>query len=728
MKKIIFSLVIGCAIILMGFTPARRKFTIVLVPDTQHYTDRFLDSNTYNKQMNWIVANKSAENIKFVISLGDITENDTHIEWNVARNAVTLLDNAKIPYSMVPGNHDYPGGGSFDNRNSGNFNQYFGPQWYNTLDYQSWYGGHMGQTNDNNYCFFEAGDLKFMILSLEFAPRKEVLCWADQIIRNNRDRRVIIATHCYQNADGAHKGGCSSGYGIIGSSGKTIWKEFVRRHSNIFMVVSGHVTGSKYHQDTGVNGNVVHEILTDYQGELNVDKPYGNGWMKTLTFDPDEDRVSVKTFTVLSSFTEFNLPVYNEDPNSSDHKYSFSYNMTSPLANNVESNYVSAFSDMTVNTVGAGQQKNPKIAVAKNGDYVVVWEDDSQNPEGVFQLYARGFYKGGCEKFKTITVNMDYRGQQLKPKLSMADDGSFVVVWEDDSDGNGLFQIKAARFTAMGVKKSMDFTVNTNATRQQRKPDVAVAFNGDFVIVWEDDSNGGVGVYQIFARGFKADGVQKFAAVTVNGNGHGQQLKPAVAIDANGKFVVAWEDDNNGNGLFQILAARFNNNGVKQGSDFTVNTTGVGQQRTPAIGMNAEGRFVITWEDDSDGNGNYQIRAARYNSSGIKQGNDIAVNTVSTGQQKLPAVAVSPAGDFVIVWQDDKDTDGFYEIFGRGFNTNGSQKFTDITINTNDTGQQLKPAIGLDNQGNFIVVWEDDLNNNNYYEIVAKGFNRNGNQ
>lgn len=726
MKKIILPLVIVIAIAIMGFVPARRKFTIVLVPDTQHYTDRFLDSNTYNKQMNWIVANKSAENIKFVINLGDITEDNTDEQWNIARNAVTRLDNAKIPHNMVPGNHDYPGGGSFDSRNSEKFNQYFGPQWFNTLDYQSWYGGHMGNTNDNSYCFFEVDDLKFMIISLEFAPRKEALCWADQIIRNNRDRRVIIATHCYQTSGGGLKKTCTET--AIGSSGKTIWQEFVRRHSNIFMVVSGHVTDSEYHKSTGLNGNDVHEILTDYQSELNDGKAYGNGWMKTLTFDPDDDKVSVKTFTVLSSFTQLTLSnTYNENPNSNDHRYSFSYNMTSPLASNIESNYVSAFSDMTVNIAGKGQQYNPNIAVAKNGDYVVVWEDDSQSPEGIFQIYARGFYKGGCEKFKTITVNMDYRGQQLKPKLSMADDGSFVVVWEDDSDGNGLFQIKAARFTSTGVKKSMDFTVNTNATRQQRKPAIAVAPNGDFVVVWEDDSNGGVGFYQIFARGFKADGTQKFAAVTVNNNGHGQQLKPAVAIDANGKFVVAWEDDNNGNGLFQILAARFSANGVKQGSDFTVNTSGDGQQRTPAIGMNAEGRFVISWEDDSDGNGNYQVRAARYNPSGIKQGNDIAVNTVSAGQQKAPAVTVYPSGDFVIVWQDDQDTNGFYQILGRGFNAGGTQKFADEAINTSDNGQHKKPAIGCDNQGNFIVVWEDDIDKNNYYEIVARGFNMNGN-
>ena len=42
------------------------------------------------------------------------------------------------------------------------------------------------------------------------------------------------------------------------------------------------------------------------------------------------------------------------------------------------------------------------------------------------------------------------------------------------------------------------------------------------------------------------------------------------------------------------------------------------------------------------------------------------------GQQLKPAVAMAPNGGFVVVWQDDKDRDGNYEIMARGFNADGT--------------------------------------------------------
>ncbi|MFZ1529181.1 MAG: metallophosphoesterase [Ferruginibacter sp.] len=735
MKKLIPALTIAVLIFIMAFSPkTKRKFTIVLIPDTQHYTYKFEDRfDTYKKQMKWIADNQENENIKFVIHLGDITQHNSDEEWKVAKEAQTVLYKAKMPHSMLPGNHDYPGGGSFDSRNTEKYNLHFGPQWFEIADYRSWYGGHKGTTNDNNYCFFESEGLKFMVISLEYAPRKETLCWASEVIRKNKDRRVIIATHCYLGS-GGERCNCGIGYTAIGNSHADFtWKEFIRKHSNIFMVVAGHVNDSEHHVATGLNGNRVHEILTDYQAELMDNERYGNGWMRTLTFDPDNNRVEVKTFTVLNSVTELNLldsetgNRYSSDPNDPDHKFSFSYNMSNPLAKNVELNNISSFSDMTVNITGSGQQKRPSVAVAKNGDYLVVWEDDQDN-NGKYQIYARGFYSGGCEKFPAKTVNIDPGGQQLKPKAGIADDGSFVVVWEDDKDENGYYEIRGARFTAMGVKKSHDFTVNIDGNRQQLKPDIAVAPNGDYVVVWEDDSKGEAGIYQVYARGYKSDGTQKFSPITVNNNSNGQQLKPSVAISSSGSFAVTWEDDSDRNGKYQVLCARFNAAGVKSGNDFIVNTNADGQQRNPDIAMNVTGNFVIVWEDDSNENGLYQVKAARFSPSGIKQGSDFTVNSNSNGQQITPSIAISTGGDFVVVWEDDSDSNNSFQILGRGFYANGTEKFSAKTINSLADGQQKKPDIGLNANGDFITVWEDDADGNSYYEIAARGFRGNGNQ
>ncbi len=167
---------------------AETSFTVVLLPDTQFYAEKH--PATYVAQTLWIRERRKQDNIKFAIHLGDIVQTSTtKPEWENANQAMRLLDGV-VPYSMVPGNHDMV----VSNRDSTLYNEYFSPARFAG---QKWYGGHMGESNDNNYCFFEACGMKFMVLSLEFAPRDETLEWAAGVTRRHPDHRVIVATHCY---------------------------------------------------------------------------------------------------------------------------------------------------------------------------------------------------------------------------------------------------------------------------------------------------------------------------------------------------------------------------------------------------------------------------------------------------------------------------------------------------------------------------------------------------
>ncbi|MDV6032742.1 MAG: hypothetical protein F9B45_22180 [Phycisphaera sp. RhM] len=142
------------------------SFSVVLLPDTQNYSEKYPD--TYITQALWIRQQVREDNIRFVIHLGDIVQTSTQKqEWENADRAMRVLDGV-VPYSMVPGNHDMV----VKTRDSTLYNKYYSPERFAD---QPWYGGHMGDTNDNNYCFFEAGGMKFMVLSLEFAPRDETL-------------------------------------------------------------------------------------------------------------------------------------------------------------------------------------------------------------------------------------------------------------------------------------------------------------------------------------------------------------------------------------------------------------------------------------------------------------------------------------------------------------------------------------------------------------------------
>src|SRR5215210_6288561 len=81
--------------------PGRGEFTLVLVPDTQRYA--LHNPAMFFSQTHWIRDNRDGLNIRFVIHLGDIVDDNTDREWRVADEAMGVLD-AHVPYMVVPGN------------------------------------------------------------------------------------------------------------------------------------------------------------------------------------------------------------------------------------------------------------------------------------------------------------------------------------------------------------------------------------------------------------------------------------------------------------------------------------------------------------------------------------------------------------------------------------------------------------------------------------------------
>ncbi|MFC1855995.1 metallophosphoesterase [Thermodesulfobacteriota bacterium] len=721
-------------LLILSYNTSRAEndpFSIIILPDTQHYTDGNDGTRgTYNAQTQWIVDNADAAsmNIKFVIHVGDITNDNTIGQWLIANTAHLKLDNANIPYSMLPGNHDSKDWYGDFTRDTFNYNTYFGPSRFNG---KSWYKGNFDGTNDYNYSYFESENLEFMVVSLAQAPTKEALCWADKLISDNPTKRVIIATHCYQGNNG-YKNNCACRDDVVGTEGKTMWDELVANHNNVFMVLSGHVSGTDNLQQSGLAGNKVYEILTDYQSEKNSDDlKSGNGWLRKLTFVPAENRIYATSITATPGIESFNYSEYASSPSHADHTFNMHYSMNPQPLDALEYEYNGdnkLFSDMEVNSYVSGQQKDPEVVMDPNGDFVVVWADD-KDENGAFNIRARGLYAGGCERIADFTVNSETSGQQKNPSIAMDSSGNFVVTWADDKDGNGVYQIYARGFNADFTQRFADKTVNSVSAGQQKKPQIAMATNGDFVIVWEDDYNNN-GVNEIFARGFYANGTQKFADIRVNSEKQGHQTDPKIAMDSSGNFVVTWENDKNRTGVCNIFARGFYANGTQRFADFRVNTTATAQQLNPDIAMDSSGNFVVTWADDKDNNGTYQIYARGFYAAGGEYFDDEAVNSVATGQQKGPAIAMDSDGDFVVVWRNDKDSDGNCQIFARGFNIDFStplasiddvESFADSRINQDASAQTTSPVVALGETGIFFTVWQNDMNHNDIYNILVRG-------
>ena len=289
------------------FDAPEGSWTIAVFPDSQSLTR--LDPDVFVRQAAWVAAHRQSHDIRFVIHLGDITDNNLPDQWRNAKKAMDVIKQAGVPYSLLPGNHDLGANGKCLDRTT-LLNDLFSP-----ADY----------ANSGGVIYFEAGKLEntahtfktphgdFLVVSLEFGPRNEVIAWADKLVAGYPAHTVIVATHAYMYSDetrydfgkfGKDQTWNPNTYGVAKlaevNDAEAMWQKLLSRHSNIRFMLSGHVLndGAARLASPGKDGKVIHQILSNYQMGVKPDRPFhGGGYFRLMQFLPDKKTVRVKTYS-----------------------------------------------------------------------------------------------------------------------------------------------------------------------------------------------------------------------------------------------------------------------------------------------------------------------------------------------------------------------------------------------------------------------------------------------
>jgi hypothetical protein len=86
-------------------------------------------------------------------------------------------------------------------------------------------------------------------------------------------------------------------------------------------------------------------------------------------------------------------------------------------------------------------------------------------------------------------------------------------------------------------------------------------------------------------------------------------------------------------------------------------------------------------------------------------GPEFRVNTYTANSESTPAIAVDPAGNFVVVWQSEGQYVNDTGIFGQRFASSGVPLGPEFRVNTYTPFDQVFPKVAADSGGNFVVVW-----------------------
>ena len=287
-RKIWFCALVGVLALVPAPLGAASSYSIAILPDTQNYSDFPAYNHQFVAQTQWVVDNRAAENIVFVSHEGDLVQHGyLPSEWDVADAAMDLLDAAgDLPYSAAIGNHDYDALDSVTKDAATAYRSHFGPARYAG---SSWYGG-SAPNETNHWQTFEGGGRTFLHLALEWRPDAAAMAWAQDVIDAHHGMPTIITTHEHLNHEDTWD---TSGpvYHVV--TGQALFDTLISPNDQVFMTMCGHWFGEGMLVSANQAGNDVFELLANYQLRPNG----GDGWLRLITFEPDENEIEVYTYS-----------------------------------------------------------------------------------------------------------------------------------------------------------------------------------------------------------------------------------------------------------------------------------------------------------------------------------------------------------------------------------------------------------------------------------------------
>jgi predicted nucleic acid-binding Zn-ribbon protein len=371
--------------------------------------------------------------------------------------------------------------------------------------------------------------------------------------------------------------------------------------------------------------------------------------------------------------------------------------------------------EVLVNTFTKGNQINGTIAMDADGDFVVVWASDSQDPDGSWGIYGQRFNSIGQKIDGEFRVNTNTANDQVSPAVAMNSSGAFVVVWATKGEAFGYFNdIHGQIFNRDGQRVGNEFLVNSENIPSNNfvtggtelHPAVSMNDKGQFIVSWEavtGQTNGVVTGTEVMMRTFGSDGTPLQFYNDANDD-QGSTTK---------EFIVDGVGDSNGNSDQAVFTAR-----------------------NPQVVLDNNGNFIIVYEyafDLGDDVFTGPVYGVYYRRGHLDHGSWDTLPTQANqpaffgdsslgGPQVNPTVALDANNNFVIAWNgpgatvDPLNSNVVTEVdlqgvFIRRFVSSNVIFSSDIPVtpqtrvNSTSGGDQKFPSVAMTPDGDVIAVW-----------------------
>jgi VCBS repeat-containing protein len=340
--------------------------------------------------------------------------------------------------------------------------------------------------------------------------------------------------------------------------------------------------------------------------------------------------------------------------------------------------------ELQINHTTKNNQAEPSVAVNGNGFYLVAWRGPGSDSDQE-DIFTRCLDPNRTAVTEDIQINVNTAGSQVLPRVAGSKNGNFMVVWENEDHPNATKSVICGRLIGPDGQPLTDELLLSDRSYNCRYGNVDMRDNGDFVVVWLEDRT----VDYIRTRHFDATGTAQGDSLQANTERFKSLTWPSIAINHKGTFAVAWDGDPNYASDDDIHARLFQHDGSALTDEFIVNTTRDGTQRNPYVALNNNGRWVVVWDHDTgmEGHGR-DVYGQCLDNNGQSIGPEFQVNHWTAGDQQEPVVTLSDQNTFVALWEsDDQDGSGTGIFAFNGpqaqsadLNTDGQVDFYDFQL------------------------------------------------
>jgi hypothetical protein len=364
-----------------------------------------------------------------------------------------------------------------------------------------------------------------------------------------------------------------------------------------------------------------------------------------------------------------------------------------------------------------GQQDQPVVAPDGSGGVFVVWRD-SRTVVNTDIYVQRIDADGNILLLNTGMPVCTAANLQSTPFIVSDGAGGAIVAWQDFRSGstNDIYvqRIDSFGFIQWTADGVAACTGQTGLVIGRMIPDGA----GGAIIAWHDRRD--------FTNGVFAQRVSPAGIMMWTGNGvvvsseTGHQQNPSLASDGAGGAIIAWEDARNG--ANDIYAQKLDGTGTAMwASNGIAVCNAADTQIRPRVIPDGIGGAIVSWSDHRN-TVFFGIYAQRLSSSGGARwtADGMTISSVMYDQIYCQIVPVG-SGEAVVMWEDERNGANTWDIYAQKVDTTGAVSWTanGIAICT-ATGNQTDLQLVTDNEGGAVVVWEDERNGAANVDIYAQ--------